>query len=357
MHKEAYELSERKKLILRTIIDAYIAGGEPVGSKFLTTNKRITLSSATIRNEMAELEEMGYLTQPHTSAGRIPSEKGYRFYVDSLMRNYRLSSDELRALNNLVQNKISELDSVLEYAGRLVSSLTNYTSLTVKPRTDAVKILRYKILKLNSDGFLLIMITATQTVKTKYIHMTSATDDDGLIRLERALNELMCDIDMNTVTMPLMMQLQAQLVGYDSQVSPVMRCIYEAANESDSGDLKLDGVNRLLQYPEFNNIDTLSSMLEVLERKEDILDVVSKSDKRLINIYIGNEIELAAMRHTSLVFKTISSGSHVVGAIGVIGPCRMDYSKVITTVEYLTLGIAGMISDEEEDSDIYDGYE
>ncbi|MHB1152143.1 MAG: heat-inducible transcriptional repressor HrcA [Eubacteriales bacterium] len=348
MHYGSYELSERKKLILRTIIDAYIAGGEPVGSKYLTSNNLITLSSATIRNEMAELEELGYLVQPHTSAGRIPSEKGYRFYVDILMQSYRLTNVEIRELNNLVRNKVAELDSILERAGRLVSSLTNYTSLTVKPKSYSVIILRYKILKLSSDSFLIIMITATETVKTKYIHSTRETDDAGLERLENALNDLMCGVELNSVTMPVMIQLQSRLIGYESLVAPVMKCIYEAANESDGGDLRLEGVNRLLQYPEFNNIELLSGMLGMLERKDDILDVVSKSDKNIINIYIGNENSVDVMRHTTLIFKTITSGKHIVGAIGVIGPCRMDYSKVVTTVEYLTHNITEMIKDDDE---------
>lgn len=342
------ELSERKKLILRAIIDAYIAGGEPVGSKYLTSNNLITLSSATIRNEMAELEELGYLVQPHTSAGRIPSEKGYRLYVDILMQSYKLTNGEIRELNNLVRNKVAELDSILERAGRLISSLTNYTSLTVKPKTKSVIILRYKILKLSSDSFLIIMITATETVKTKYIHITRETDDDGLERLEKALNELLCGIELSAVTMPVMIELQTQLIGYDSLIAPVMKCIYEAATESDGGDLRLEGVNRLLLYPEFSNIELLSGMLGVLERKDDILDIVSKSDKNIINIYIGNENAVEIMRHTSLIFKTITSGNYTVGAIGVIGPCRMDYSKVVTTVEYLTRSISEMIKDDDE---------
>jgi heat-inducible transcriptional repressor len=342
-----YELSERKRLILRAVVDAYIAGGEPVGSKYLTTNGHIALSSATIRNEMAELEELGYLIQPHTSAGRIPTEQGYRFYVDSLMQGYKLTAGELRELNNLVRTKVAELDDILEKAGRLVSMLTNYTSLTVKPKTDTAIIRRYKIIKLSSDSCLIIMITAPETVKTKYIHLTDDTDDEGLYRLETALNDLLCDVELNTVTMPVMMELQVRLAGYESLLASVMKCIYEAANEPDGGDLRLDGVNRLLQYPEFNDLDMLSRMLGMLERKEDILDVVSKSDKDIVNIYIGAENSVDAMRNTTLIFKTINSGRYTVGAIGVIGPCRMDYSKVVTTIGYLARSITEMMKEED----------
>lgn len=337
---------------MRAVIEAYIAGGEPVGSKYLTTNNFIPLSSATIRNEMAELEELGYLIQPHTSAGRIPTEKGYRFYVDSLMQSYRLTNGEIRELNNLVRNKVAELDNILERAGRLITSLTNYTSLTVKPKSNSVIIMHYKIMRLSSDSFLMIMITSSETVKTKYIHISRDIDDNGLECLEGALNELMCGIELDLVTMPAIIKLQTQLIDYDSLIAPVMKCIYESASESDSGDLRLEGINRLLQYPEFNNIELLSGMLGILERKTEILDMVSKSDKNMINIFIGNENTLDVMRHTTLIFKTITSGKQTVGAIGVIGPCRMDYAKVVTTVEYMTQSIAGMINEDDENKKI-----
>ncbi|MCL2519128.1 MAG: heat-inducible transcription repressor HrcA, partial [Oscillospiraceae bacterium] len=165
------ELSDRKKLILKAVINAHIDNGEPVGSKFLTYNKQIALSSATIRNEMAELEELGYLEQPHTSAGRIPSEHGYRFYVNSLMESYRLTANELREMNNLFNSKIDEIDKILDYASRLMSMFTNYVSLAVKPRPKQITVVRFKSILLDGSSFLLVMITSTSIVKTRYIYV------------------------------------------------------------------------------------------------------------------------------------------------------------------------------------------
>ena len=165
------ELSERKKLILKAIIDAHINMGEPVGSKYLTQNKQITYSSATIRNEMAELEDMGYLEQPHTSAGRVPSELGYRFYVDSLIQRYRMTASEINELRSMLRAKITELDGILAQATKIASALTHYTALSVKPRETQICVSRFETIFLDSRNFILVMIISHGVVKTKYIKL------------------------------------------------------------------------------------------------------------------------------------------------------------------------------------------
>lgn len=342
-----HELSERKRMILRAVVEAYIAAGEPVGSKYLTGHERISLSSATIRNEMAELEALGYLEQPHTSAGRIPSEQGYRFYVDSLMNSYALTSAELRELNALVKTKAAELDSILERAGKLMSALTNYTTVMVRPRAASASIVRYKVMPLDSVSFLLVMITAGEKVITKVIHTENPHGEEGLAILEEALNRLLCGARPEDITLPVMMRLQNALTGHEELIPPVMKSIYEALGDTGGGDIRVEGMNRLLEYPEFTDLEQLRSLLGLMERKEDILDVVSQSEANSVNIYIGNENAVDIMRHSSFIFRTISTGDRVVGAIGVIGPCRMDYSRVVTTVDYLAKQIAGAVGEDD----------
>ena len=349
---EDRNLSERKKMILRAIVEAYIAAGEPVGSKYLTGAGNISLSSATIRNEMAELEDMGYLEQPHTSAGRIPSERGYRFYVDSLMQNYILTANELKELNNLVKVKASELDGILERAGKLMSVLTNYTSVMVKPKINSLVVMQYKIIRVDADSFLLLMITAKENVITKYIHSKRELDDTSLTLLETALNTTLRGVCSDEITLPVMMELQNRLGGCEDLLPAVMKCIYEAFNNTEGGDIRVEGMNRLLEYPEFTDLNQLRSLLGLMERKDDILNVVSNSDANAVNIYIGNENEVDIMRHSSFIFRTINSGDRVLGAIGVIGPCRMDYSKVVTTVEYLAKQISGMVEQEQGSAEL-----
>lgn len=340
------DLSERKKAILRAVVDAYILGGEPVGSKYLTQQSGIQLSSATIRNEMAELENLGYLEQPHTSAGRIPSEQGYRFYVDALMQHYRMTANELRELNALTNSKAAELNSILERAGKLMSMFTNYTSLTARPSGEGTTISHYKAVRVDSDSFLLIMITAQDEVRTRYIHRSESVSDACLTLLEDTLNRFAVGLNCEHFTLPVMLEIQNSMAGYETVLPAVTGAIYEVLGDRPGGDVKIEGIGHLLNYPECSDRQTLSGLLGLPDHKNDILDMLSGAKPDTVHVYIGSENRLDVMRNSSLVFRTISSGGHVVGAIGVIGPCRMDYSKVITALEYLSGNISDLMNSE-----------
>lgn len=340
MKPEFWELDERKKKILRAIVNAHIKVGGPVGSKYLAQHQHITLSSATIRNEMAELEELGYLEQPHASAGRIPSELGYRFYVNSLMERYRLTTAELRQLNNLMKSKIEELDKMLEMASKIVASLTNYTSLTVKPRLHEVVITHIRLLYLDTQTFLLVLATGADIVKTKYVRSPIVVTDELLRSMEIELNSYLTGIPLEKITLPVIIELTNRLAEYEQLVTAVIRHVYDAVGEIDSGDLHVEGINLLLQYPEFSDVERFKGLLKVLERKEDILNLVSERDGDSTQVIIGCESRVEVMHNSSFVFRKIRRGGRVVGAIGVLGPCRMDYSRVIATVEHLADCIA-----------------
>ncbi len=345
-NREEGVLNARKKLILKAIIDAHISSGEPVGSKYLTQNEQITLSSATLRNEMAELEELGYLEQPHTSAGRIPSERGYRFYVNSLMESYRLTSGELKALGGVASVKAAQIDRLLEQAARVMSAFTRYTSLAVKPKPKQIVVSRYKAIFMDENNFLLVMIMNTDLIRTRQMSVTGGMklSEDGLGTVEAVLNVYLTGIQMDAVTLPMIMEMEARLQnGYEVLLSSIIKCVYEVLNELDSGELMLDGMNHLLEYPEYADVDRLRSILTLLEKKDDILNIVSDSDRDVTNIYIGSENRMEIMRESTLIFKTISSGGRVVGAIGIIGPCRMDYPRVITAVETMAHNIGSMV--------------
>jgi len=341
------ELSDRKKLILKAIIDAHINIGEPVGSKYLTQNKQIALSSATIRNEMAELEELGYLEQPHTSAGRIPSETGYRFYVNSLMESYRLTSSELKALGGVASVKAQQIDKLLEVAAKVMSGFTRYTSLAVRSKPKGAVIRHFKAILLDGTSFLLVMIMSPEVIKTRHISVSSSLElnDEKLADFEAVLNMYLTNTDMETVTLPTIMEMESRLRdGLETLVSPVIKCVYEVTNETDSGELMLEGMNRLLEYPEYADVERLKSLLTLIEKKDDILNIISNSERDVTNIYIGSENSMDIMRKSTLIFKTISQDGRVVGAIGVIGPCRMDYPRVITAVEHMAKSIGSMMN-------------
>lgn len=327
-------LSDRKMQILKAIVDLYIEKGEPVGSKYLQDNEFSHFSSATIRNEMAELEEMGFLCKAHTSAGRIPTELGYRLYVDNLMQSYSMNAGEIRALRDMLSDKVSELDKILDRAGRYMSAVTNYTALAVKPKRESAAVFRFNLVPIDGSNFLLVAILAAGAVKTKYVRCPGRIEEATLAKLEKVLNGYMAGVDIERMTLNSVMQME-QDMGEDAYlVTLVIKHIFAIMSESGTGTLKFEGVDRLLEYPEFTDVGKLKGMLGLMENKEDIVDLVSDAGDG-VKVYIGKENSVSEMNNSTLIFRTIKSGESVIGAIGVIGPCRMDYSKVITTVDTL----------------------
>lgn len=330
------ELSERKKKILKAIIDVHIRLGEPVGSKFLTQNEQITLSSATIRNEMAELEEMGYLEQPHTSAGRIPSRAGYRLYVDSLMNRYPITSKETEELNGLVRTKIDALDKLLEQAGKMVSMLTNYTSLTMKTGSAQGVVRRFDAVWLDMNSFILVMTLDGETVRSKTVHLNSGVDAETLKHLTDVLNENIAGVPMESINLPRMVAMEDAMGEYAPMISAVVKTVYEVIGDMDMGDIRFEGINKLLQYPEFTDVNRIREMFDVFEKKDEIMNVMAHADTDRVNVIIGGETTVRPMENSTLIFKNLKENGRVVGAIGVIGPCRMDYSKVVTLIDCMT---------------------
>ena len=335
-------LSERKKQILKAIVDAHIEGGGPVGSKYILQNQQLTCSSATIRNEMAELEEMGYLEQPHASAGRIPSEQGYRFYVDSLIEHYVMTTNEIAQINDLLRTKMGELDQILLAASHLASNLTNYTGIAIKPRISSVSINKFETIYLDSSHYILIAVTST-AVKSKHIHGKGEYTQEAIATLANLFNRHLVGLAAESITLPMIMDMEAEM-GMDSAlVGPAIKVVYDILNELDQGEMRVSGINHLLQYPEYSNVEQLQELLGTLEKKEDILNLVSKSESDGINVVIGSESEVKVMNNSALVFKPIIQDGKTLGAIAVLGPRRMDYAKVLATLEGLSGNIANII--------------
>lgn len=341
------ELSERQRMILKAIIDSHIKSGEPVGSKLLVNELPVTLSSATIRNVMSELEKLGYLDQPHTSAGRIPSGKGYRLYVNSLMNEYSLTGKEQSELDEMTSKKIIGIDNLLKNAAETVSNITNYTALAVKPRHNRVLVINFKLLPMNDYGVLLVMHTSVGIVKTRFVEIGFKISEDISMKLEEALNRHLTGLSVNDVTPALVAEIEKQLSVLAPLLVPLMRAFMEEIGTLDGGELRIEGMNKMLKYPEYANLESLKGLLGVLEKKDYILNVVSAAQNDSVNIYISPENQDGdQLKGTSLIFKTINDNNLPVAAIGVIGPCRMDYPKVISTVDYLSGKIAQAIKTE-----------
>ncbi len=333
-------LTPRKMQILKAIVDAHIAGGEPVGSKYLSQDNNISCSPATIRNEMAELEEMGYLVQPHTSAGRVPSELAYRYYVDALVHQYANTRAEIDEINEALRYKLGEMDEILMEVSRLAASFTDYTGIAFKPGVGKVRIVQFKSVLLSAKDMLLIMTFEGDIVKTRTLHFPFPLSEDILRRFTEALNMYLVNLPSDSITMPTIMKLEAVMGSAGAMVHPTIKAIYETMNELDTADLRLDGITNLLQYPEYSDISDFRDLMGMLEEKEKFLDVISRetADGSDIHVYIGTENGSDAMRNTALIFKKLNIGGKEL-AVGVIGPKRMNYSRVIEMLN----GLAGSI--------------
>ena len=337
-------LSERKKQILKAIVNAHIEGGGPVGSKAILAAGGMNCSSATIRNEMAELEEMGYLEQPHASAGRVPSELGYRFYVDSLIEHYAMTTHEIAQINDLLRVKMGELDQILTVASNLASNLTNYTGIAIQPRARSVHIAKFEGIYIEPKHFILVAVASTGTVKSKHIHTDAEITAESVAKLTEALNAMLAGLPAEKITLPIIMELETRMGSDSGSVGAVMKVVYDFLNELDAGEMRVSGIDHLLQYPEYSDTEQFRELLGTLEKKDDILDLVStESGEGDVNVLIGSESRVKVMNNSALVFKPIVKDGKTLGAIGVLGPRRMDYAKVLATLEGLSGNIENLI--------------
>ncbi|MBO5212058.1 MAG: heat-inducible transcription repressor HrcA [Clostridia bacterium] len=338
MEFEEIELSERKKSILKAIIEAHIKLGEPVGSKYLMQEANIPYSSATIRNEMAELEELGYLEQPHTSAGRVPSELGYRFYVDTLVQQYDMSTKEANELNKMLSVKMSEIDKILENARKAASAMTNYTAMSLRPRPSSITIRKYETVYLDKRNFILVMVASNaDSVKTKKINLSFDASKDVVDNLSVVLNEELAGLSIDNINISVIMKVEERMQPYPEIVGIVVKSIYETMNELGS-EIRVEGLNRLLQYPEYKNFDRLQQMISTIEEKNDLIKAVSTIDPSddETKIFIGSENMVKIMDNSTMIYKNLKLGGKTIGAIAIVGPCRMDYSKVLATIDKLS---------------------
>lgn len=340
------ELSERKKLILKAVVEAHIDGGEPVGSKYIVQSNLLSCSSATIRNEMAELEELGYLVQPHTSAGRVPSEAGYRFYVDSLVEQYAKTTHEVAQINQLLRVKMDEIDQILDMASRLASTMTNYTGIAIKPKANTVTMLKFDTVSIDLNNFAVVMITSGGAVKTKKVKVERPVSDSSLKRLSKLLNERICGLGAEMITLPIIMGLEDEMGDDAFLVNLTVKCIYEVMNEIDGGGMKLTGISNFLKYPEYSDTQELSRLLGTLESQDEILNLVSAGDNDDINVLIGSESSVKEMDNSSLVYIPIRKNGKTVGVIGVIGPRRMNYKQVLKALGDISQNISNIIDED-----------
>ncbi len=339
------ELSERKRQILKVVVESYIRTAEPVGSKAIASAMAGSVSSATIRNELSELAEQGYLEQPHTSAGRMPSPKGYRLYVNELMERQRLSEAETEKINQALHVKMEELDRLLSQAGRAVSALTRYPSYVTAARSGAETVRRFELLFVDEWSCIVVMMTGESRVKSQLLRMQLQIGQEQLPNLAAFLNSHFTGVsapEMNERLMAAADQLSPQLFLLLSQVVAYASDTLEAAGQRE---IYTAGASQLLKLPEFRDADKAHELMSFLtDSKEDL--PIPEADHRM-EILIGPENVSEALKGTSVVVAGYDIGGGMRGLIGVVGPTRMDYAAVAARLSGFAEGLTRLFGKQE----------
>ena len=349
---EIMRLDERKLMILRTIIDDYVLTATPIGSRTISKKSELGLSSATIRNEMSDLEEMGFLEQPHTSAGRVPSEKAYRFYVDTMMNVGSLSPEEMNAMQAYFNTRMTEAEEVVSSTAKLLSDLTDYTSMVMAPEMRAIVVKHIQLVPVTSGRALAVIVTDAGLVRDTFISVPANCGAPELERLSNILTNKVKNMPLRDAVEALQKDMGEELDEQRKFFKMVSEAITRDLNREGSRGIALGGTSNLFKHPEFFDIDKAQSMLSVFETKEQLYRILSKAAKLEFTITIGSENELEQMKDSSVVTATYKIAGKPVGSFGVIGPTRMNYAKVLTVLSCMgnTLSsvLTGMLGEPDE---------
>lgn len=340
------QLSERKKQILRAIIEQYIQTAEPVGSKALVESGSLKVSSATIRNEMAELEALGLLEQPHTSAGRIPSAIGYRFYVNELMDSHRLSMQETESLNDALHLKIREMDQVMTEAGKIISQLTSYPTFALAKGSGAVTITRFELIMVDAKSFIVVLLCSAQTVRNKLIRVQEPMPDTQLHLLATLLNSSFTGKTLEEFA-PELTRISAHAAGEVLElIRPVVAFAIETLRELEGSVLHTAGIPNLLAHPEYRSPDSAGPLMNFLSDWGELPNLPALRDSG-VEILIGPENVASELKNSSIIMARYDIGDGMQGVIGVVGPTRMDYAKLAARLSYFAEGLSRMFGNPE----------
>lgn len=346
------ELGERQQKILQAIIDAYIETAEPVGSRTLSKREDLNLSAATIRNEMADLEEMGFLEQPHTSAGRVPSQLGYRFYVNSLMQRYRLSLEEMQRLNAAMQVQFNELGRLMTHISRLVSEFTDYTAIATLPSKEDVVVKKFDILTVDEHTFLVLLITNSDEARTRVFHITTPVNSVLLLRIKTLLSSALVGKPVSKIRLDNVLRADPQLGDHAELMLPVLSFVSEILDDLSQEQLFFAGQKKILRQPEFQDVERACRFLDVLDNRQALQELLhdSRAQARTA-IFIGDETAMLRQHDASIVLSRFGTGDHS-GIIGIIGPTRMDYAKAVASLEYFTKHLSRLLRTPDGDEQV-----
>ena len=329
------ELDERKLKILQAIIRTYLDTGEPVGSRTISKYTDLNLSSATIRNEMSDLEDMGYIIQPHTSAGRIPSDKGYRLYVDTMLD---AKTNEVNNLKEELTQKADKIDDVLKQVAKFLAANTNYASMVSGPRYQSKRVKFIQITSVDEEHLLAVIVLDNNAVKNQMIRVEESVEEEQIVKLNFVLNTTLNGLDVMDMNLALIQKLKEQVGSHTRVIDSVLEVIGKTLVEEDDLEVYTSGATNILKYPELADKSKAADLLGAFEEKKIINNWLGLPDKQNteeahdIQVYIGDETQVESMKDCSMVTATYKIQEGVYGKIGIVGPKRMDYDKVVGTL-------------------------
>ena len=332
------ELSERKQKILDAIIRTYLETGEPVGSRTISKYTDLNLSSATIRNEMADLEEMGYIVQPHTSAGRIPSDKGYRLYVDEIIRS---KDQEVSEIKEMMIRKTDQMEKMLKQIVKVLASNTNYATMITGPSLHYTKLKFIQLSRVHEMQLLAVIVSDGNIVRNQIIDLDETMDEDQVLRLNLLLNTRLNGLTIEEISLGLITKLKEEAGIHSGVVSQVVDAVADAISvEEDEVPVYTSGATNIFKYPELADPDKASELISALEEKDSLVHMLREEQEEGdpgtgIQVYIGGKTEMQSMKDCSVVTATYDLGKGMKGTIGIIGPKRMDYENVVDNLKVL----------------------
>ena len=329
-------LDNRKKVILHTIIKTYLETGEPVGSRTISKYTDLNLSSATIRNEMADLEDLGYIMQPHTSAGRIPSDKGYRWYVDMLMEE---KEQEVTEMREQMLQKADKMDQILKQAAKVLATNTNYATMISAPTYNRNKLKFIQLSQVDDHQIIAVIVMEGNIIKNKIVTVEEALDNQTLLKLNMLLNTTLTGMAADQINLGMIARLKEQAGEHSEVISDVLDAVANTIQVENDMEIYTSGATNVFKYPELSDNQSAREIINAFEEKqllqEIVVETLSKEENKGIQVYIGNEAPIQNMKDCSVVTATYELGEGMQGTIGIIGPKRMDYENVMKTLKTL----------------------
>ncbi|HJJ10987.1 MAG TPA: heat-inducible transcriptional repressor HrcA [Clostridiaceae bacterium] len=324
-------LDDRKKRILQAIVDEYVNTAEPVSSGAISKKKGLDFSSATIRNEMSELEKSGYLEKTHTSSGRIPSVKGYRLYVDELLKEDNISLEEIKYIKEKLQIKANQIEDLTKIASNTLSEITHYTTVAIGPKVTKQIIKEIKFVLLGSRMLMAVILTNTGMIKETIINFGEDIYEDQIETINLLFNSKLQGKPLEKINEPLDEYIFTEMKSSASMIKTIIEQLNKVIYEESK--LYLEGTNKSFDLPELSKTETARNFINILENKSEVVDLLDNEISKDINVYFGDELDDENLKDFSIV--TLKSDEKDLGTIGIIGPKRMNYSKIISVMRYI----------------------